>query len=129
MLNQFSRTELLIGKEGIEKLNNSKVVVFGLGGVGSFVLESLARAGIGSFILVDKDEVDITNINRQIIATHKSVGMPKVEVAKKRVLDINPNANVETIQEFLIPDIENFFYGYYRCSWYCNSENRDNCMS
>ena len=109
MLNQFSRTELLIGKEGIEKLNNSKVVVFGLGGVGSFVLESLARAGIGSFILVDKDEVDITNINRQIIATHKSVGMPKVEVAKKRVLDINPNANVETIQEFFMPDSENFF--------------------
>ena len=72
-MNQFSRTELLIGKEGIEKLQKAKVAVFGIGGVGSFVVEGLARAGIGSFILVDKDTVDITNLNRQIIATHKTI--------------------------------------------------------
>ena len=82
MSNQFSRTELLIGKEGIEKLQNSKVAIFGIGGVGSYVVEGLARAGIGSFILVDKDIVDETNINRQIIATTKTVGMPKVDKTK-----------------------------------------------
>ncbi len=104
MLNQFSRTELLIGKEGIEKLNKSKVAVFGLGGVGSYVVEGLARAGIGNFILVDNDKVDLTNINRQIIATHKTIGIPKVEVARERILDINPDAKVEIYQEFFMPD-------------------------
>ena len=104
MLNQFSRTELLIGKEGIEKLNKSKVAVFGLGGVGSYVVEGLARAGIGKFILVDNDKVDLTNINRQIIATHKTIGIPKVEVARNRILDINPDAKVEIYQEFFMPD-------------------------
>ena len=104
MLNQFSRTELLIGKEGIEKLNKSKVAVFGLGGVGSYVVEGLARAGIGNFILVDNDKVDLTNINRQIIATHKTIGIPKVEVARNRILDINPDAKVEIYQEFFMPD-------------------------
>ncbi len=104
MSNQFSRTELLIGKEGIEKLKKSKIAIFGIGGVGSFVVESLARVGIEKFILVDKDEVDITNLNRQIIATHKTIGMPKVEVAKKRILEINPEAKVETYQEFFMPD-------------------------
>lgn len=102
MLNQFSRTELLIGKEGIEKLQNATVAVFGIGGVGSYVVEGLARAGIGNFLLVDEDTVDITNINRQIIATHKTIGKPKVEVAKERILDINPNANVEILQEFFM---------------------------
>lgn len=101
---QFSRTELLIKNEGVQKLKKSKVAIFGIGGVGSFVLEALARAGVGSFILVDNDKVDITNINRQIIATHKTIGMPKVEVAKSRVLEINPNANVEIYQEFFMPD-------------------------
>ena len=104
MSEQFSRTELLIGKEGIEKLQNSKVAVFGIGGVGSYVVEGLARAGIGSFVLVDKDVVDETNINRQIIATTKTIGMPKVEVSKQRILEINPNAKVETIIEFFMPD-------------------------
>ena len=106
MLNQFSRTELLIGKEGIEKLQNAKVAVFGIGGVGSFVVEGLVRAGIENFVLVDKDIVDITNLNRQIIATRKTVGKPKVEVAKKRILEINPNAKVEIYQEFFMPDSE-----------------------
>ena len=104
MLNQFSRTELIIGKKNIEKLNNAKVAIFGIGGVGSFVLEGLVRAGIGNFILVDDDKVCLTNLNRQIIATRKTVGKPKVEVAKERVLEINPNANVETYQEFFMPD-------------------------
>ena len=109
MLNQFSRTELIVGKDGIKKLNNSKVVIFGLGGVGSFVLEGLARSGIGNFILVDNDTVDITNINRQIIATHKTIGKNKVEVAKKRILEINPDAKVIIIQEFFMPESEDFF--------------------
>lgn len=104
MSNQFSRTELLIGKENIEKLHNSKVAVFGIGGVGSYVVEGLARAGIGHFILVDKDIVDETNINRQIIATTKTVGRIKVEVAKQRILDINPNAIIETHSEFFMPN-------------------------
>ena len=109
MSNQFSRTELLIGKEGIKKLQNSKVVVFGIGGVGSYVVEGLARAGIGEFILIDKDIVDETNINRQIIATTKTVGMPKVEVSKQRILEINPNAKVETYKEFFMPESKDFF--------------------
>ena len=104
MLNQFSRTELLIGKEGIEKLQKAKVAIFGIGGVGSFVVEGLARAGIGNFILIDDDKVSVTNLNRQIIATIKTVGKPKVEVAKERILEINPNANVKTYQEFFMPD-------------------------
>lgn len=104
MQNQFSRTELLIGKQGIEKLHNAKVAIFGIGGVGSFVVEGLVRAGIKDFILVDKDTVDLTNLNRQIIATMKTIGKPKVEVAKERILEINPNANVEIYQEFFMPD-------------------------
>ncbi len=104
MLDQFSRTELLIGKEKIEKLKNSKVAVFGIGGVGSFVVEGLARAGVGSFILVDDDKVNLTNLNRQLIATHETIGMFKVDVAKKRILDINPNANVEVYKEFFMPN-------------------------
>lgn len=106
MLNQFSRTELLIGKEGIEKLQSSKVAVFGIGGVGSFVVEGLVRAGVGNFILVDDDKVCLTNLNRQIIATRKTVGKPKVEVAKERILEINPNAKVEIYQQFFMPDSE-----------------------
>ena len=104
MQNQFLRTELLIGKEKIEKLKNSKVAIFGLGGVGSYVLEACVRAGIGNLVLVDKDEVDITNLNRQIIATRKTIGKPKVEVAKERILEINPEANVEIYQEFFMPE-------------------------
>ena len=104
MLNQFSRTELLIGKEGVEKLHKAKVAIFGIGGVGSFVLEGLVRAGVENFILVDDDKVCLTNLNRQIIATRKTVGKYKVEASRERVLEINPNANVEVYQEFFMPD-------------------------
>lgn len=94
-MQQFARTEILIGTEKIEKLNKSKVVVFGIGGVGSFVAEALARAGVGNLVLVDGDKVDITNINRQIEAMHSTVGKYKIEVMKDRILDINPNAKVD----------------------------------
>ncbi len=109
MLDQFSRTELLIGKEAVEKLNRAKVAVFGIGGVGSFAVEGLVRAGIGNFILVDNDTVSITNLNRQLIATRQTVGDYKVEVAKKRILDINPKANVEIHKEFFMPDSNDLF--------------------
>lgn len=109
MLEEFSRTELLIGKDGIKKLQNSKVAVFGIGGVGSYVVEGLVRAGIGNFILIDNDEVSVSNINRQIIATQKTIGKPKVEVAKERILEINPNANVEIYKEFFMPDSKDLF--------------------
>ena len=104
MLHQFSRTELLIGKEGLEELNHAKVAIFGLGGVGSFVLEALARAGVGHFVLVDNDTISLTNLNRQLLATHDTIGKYKVDVAKKRVLAINPNADVEVHQEFFMPE-------------------------
>lgn len=104
MGNQFSRTELLIGKEGLEKLKSSKVAVFGIGGVGSYAVEALARAGAGNFVLIDNDVVSETNINRQLIALHSTVGKSKVEVAKERILDINPNAKVETKQIFYTPE-------------------------
>ena len=106
MDNQFTRTEKLIGKENVERIHTKKVAIFGLGGVGSFVMEGLARAGIENFILVDKDEIDITKLNRQIIATHKTIGKPKVEVAKNRILEINPNARVEIFQEFFMPETQ-----------------------
>ena len=104
MLNQFSRTELLIGKEGIEKLKNSKVAIFGIGGVGSFVVEGLVRAGVENFVLIDDDKICVTNLNRQIIATRKTIGKYKADVAKERILEINPNANVEVYKEFYMPD-------------------------
>lgn len=103
-MEQFARTELLIGNDGVKKLNNSKVAIFGIGGVGSFVLEGLARAGVGKFVLVDNDDVSVTNINRQLIATHKTVGKAKVEVARERVLEINPNAEVQIYKEFFMPE-------------------------
>ena len=101
---KFSRTEMLIGNEGMEKLNNAKVAVFGLGGVGSFVCEGLARSGIGNFILVDYDKIDGTNINRQLIATVKTIGKCKVDLMKERILEINPDANVEVYKEFYMAD-------------------------
>lgn len=106
MLNQFSREELLIGKEAMDKLKKAKVAIIGIGGVGSFVLEGLARAGVGNFVLVDDDKICLTNINRQIIALRSTIAKPKVEVAKARVLDINPDAKVETYQEFFMPETE-----------------------
>lgn len=105
----FSRTELLMGKEAIKKLNESKVAIFGIGGVGSYVVEGLARAGIGKFILVDNDKVGESNINRQIIATKKTIGLYKVDVAKERILDINPDAEVTVFKEFFLPDSKDFF--------------------
>ena len=95
MENQYSRTELLIGKDGIEKLKKSKVAVYGLGGVGSYVVEAFARAGIGHLVLVDFDKYDITNINRQLGAYHSTIGRYKVDVMKERILDINPGIIVE----------------------------------
>ena len=106
MLNQFSRTELVIGKEAIEKLNNSKVAVFGLGGVGSFVVEGLVRAGIGNFVLIDDDKICLTNLNRQLFATRSTIAKYKTDVAKERILDINPKANVEIYKDFFTPETE-----------------------
>ena len=104
MSEQFSRTELLIGQEGIEKLKKSKVAIFGIGGVGSYVVEGLVRAGIEKIILVDNDIVSVSNLNRQLIATTKTIGKPKVKIAKDRILEINPDAEVEIYQEFFLPE-------------------------
>ena len=109
MENQFSRTETLIGTEALKKLANSRVAVFGIGGVGGYVVEALARAGVGALDLVDNDEVNITNINRQIIALHSTVGKSKVEVAKERVLDINPRVNIKTYKTFFMPETSDEF--------------------
>ena len=100
----LSRTELLIGKDALDKLAKSKVMVFGVGGVGSFTVEALARAGVGNLILVDDDTVCLTNLNRQIHGTYKTISKNKVEVMKERVLSVNRNCNVETIQVFVTPD-------------------------
>lgn len=104
MLHPFSRTELLIGAEALEKLQQSKIAVFGIGGVGSYTVEGLARAGIGKFVLIDDDCVCLTNINRQLHATRKTVGKPKVDVMKERILEINPQAEVTCFQKFYLPD-------------------------
>jgi tRNA A37 threonylcarbamoyladenosine dehydratase len=104
MLHQFSRTELLIGKEGLEKLKQSKVAVFGIGGVGTFVVEGLVRAGVGRFVLVDDDLICLTNLNRQLHATRKTIGKVKVEIMKERILEINPKAIVEAYRTFYLPE-------------------------
>ncbi|WMJ78983.1 MULTISPECIES: tRNA threonylcarbamoyladenosine dehydratase [unclassified Sedimentibacter] len=104
MLNEFSRTQLLLGKEAMNKLKNSTVAIFGIGGVGGYVAEALARSGVGRFALFDDDEVCITNINRQIIATRKTIGRKKVEVMAERIGDINPKAEVETYATFYLPE-------------------------
>lgn len=100
MESEFSREELLIGKQNVDKLHLKKVAIFGVGGVGSFVVEGLARAGIGNFILIDNDIVDITNLNRQLHALHSTIGKYKVDLMKERILDINPRARVEVYREF-----------------------------
>jgi len=100
MENWQEREELLIGKDNIEKLKNATVAVLGCGGVGSYAVEALARAGIGNFVLVDKDVVDVTNINRQLVADFSTIGMDKVEVEKERILRVNPDAKVEIYKEF-----------------------------
>lgn len=100
MLNEFSRTELLLGAQGMERLQHAKVAIFGIGGVGGFTAEALARAGVGAFALFDDDRICLTNINRQIIATRKTVGKKKVEVMRDRILDINPKAEIEVHETF-----------------------------
>lgn len=104
MLNQFSRTELLLGKEAMEKLRNSRVAVFGIGGVGGYVCEALVRSGVGAFDLIDDDKVCLTNLNRQIIATRKTVGQYKTEVMRERILEINPEADVRIHNCFFLPE-------------------------
>ena len=114
MLNQFSRTELLVGAEGMERLKNARVAVFGIGGVGGYTVEALARSGVGTLDLIDDDKVCLTNINRQIIATRSTVGKYKVDVARDRVLDINPDAQVNIYKTFYMPDTaEQFDFSQY----------------
>lgn len=104
MLNQFSRTELLFGKEAMDKLQNSRVAVFGIGGVGGYVCEALVRSGVYHFDLIDDDQVCLTNLNRQIIATRKTVGQYKVDVMRERILEINPDADVSVHKCFFLPE-------------------------
>ena len=104
MLTQFSRTELLLGKEAMDRLAQSRVAVFGIGGVGGYVCEALVRSGVGAFDLVDDDKVCLTNLNRQIIATRKTVGKYKVDVMKERILEINPDADVRVHKCFFLPE-------------------------
>ena len=109
MENQFERTEILIGADAMKRLRNSKVAVFGVGGVGGYVAEALARSGVGAFELIDRDQVSITNLNRQIIATWKTVGRDKVEVMAERIRDINPECAVRTYKTFYMPDTQDQF--------------------
>ncbi len=103
-MEQFARTERLIGTDNLEKLKNKNIIIFGLGGVGSYVAEALARCGIGRMTVVDKDIVDITNINRQLYALHSTVGRNKADVAKIRILDINPECEVTAIVKMYLPE-------------------------
>ena len=109
MLNQFSRTELLLGKEAMEKLARCRVAVFGIGGVGGYVVEALVRSGVGAIDLIDDDKVCLTNLNRQIIATRKTVGQYKVDVMKERIMDINPDCSVEGHKCFYLPETKDAF--------------------
>lgn len=102
MLERFSRTELLIGKVALEKLSKTKVAIFGIGGVGSFVAEGLARAGVGNFLLIDNDTISKSNLNRQIHALDTTIGKYKVDVMKERIMQINPEANIEVSKEFFM---------------------------
>lgn len=109
MLNQFSRTELLIGSQAVQKLHAAHVAVFGIGGVGGYVVEALARSGVGRFTLVDNDTVALTNLNRQIIATHATIGQPKVTVMAERLRSINPQIEVHPRQCFFLPENQEQF--------------------
>lgn len=114
MLNQFSRTELLLGKENMERLSRARVAVFGIGGVGGYTVEALARSGVGTLDLIDDDKVCLTNINRQIYATRKTVGKYKADVAKERILEINPQAEVHVYKTFYMPNTaEQFEFAQY----------------
>ena len=108
---KFQRTKLLLGAENFDRLTKATVAIFGIGGVGSFTVEALARSGVGHLVLIDKDNVDVTNINRQIHALTSTVGKSKVEIMRARILEINPAAKVDTVQKFYLPDepAENFF--------------------
>lgn len=108
-MNEFSRTELLIGQEALEKLQNSRVAIFGVGGVGGYVCEALVRSGVGHFDLIDNDTVSLTNINRQIIALHSTIGKLKVDVMKERMLDINPDVDVSVHPCFYLPETADQF--------------------
>lgn len=109
MENQFSRTEILLGTDAVNKLKKATVAVFGVGGVGGYVCEALVRSGVEHFVLVDNDTVSLTNINRQIIATHSTIGKRKVDVMKARMLDINPNAVIDIKHCFFLPESANKF--------------------
>ena len=104
MVNQYSRTELLLGTEGVNRLKRASVMIFGVGGVGSHCIEALARSGIGTLILIDNDTVSLTNINRQSIAYHSTVGRLKTEIMEKRIRDIDPSIKVRTYEMFVLPD-------------------------
>ena len=104
MNEQFLRTAMLLGEDAMERLKNARVAVFGIGGVGGYVVEALARAGIGHLSLIDSDTVSLSNLNRQLLATHSTLGMPKVEAARNRILDINPEAQVEVYPIFYTPE-------------------------
>ena len=109
MLDIFARTELVFGTDAIEKLKNCRVAVFGIGGVGGYTVEALARSGVGALDLIDDDKVCITNINRQIFALGSTVGKYKVDVAEERVHDINPECEVRTYKTFFMPDTKDMF--------------------
>jgi tRNA A37 threonylcarbamoyladenosine dehydratase len=109
MLNQFSRTELLFGKEAMEVLEHSRVAVFGIGGVGGHVVEALVRSGVGAFDLIDDDKICLTNLNRQLIATRKTIGKYKADVMKERILEINPQADVRVHKCFFLPENKDEF--------------------
>lgn len=104
MQNQFSRSELLIGKEGIEKLHKSRVAVFGIGGVGGYTVDALVRSGVEQIDLIDDDKVCLTNLNRQLIATRKTVGKDKVDIMRERILEINPKVTVNVYKTFFLPE-------------------------
>ena len=104
MADQYSRTRLLLGQDGIEKLRNARIALFGLGGVGGYAAEALARAGVGHMDLIDDDTISLTNLNRQLLATHSSIGMYKVDVAAQRIRDIDPSIDVRTYKTFYLPD-------------------------
>ena len=109
MADQYSRTRLLLGHDGIEKLRNARIALFGLGGVGGYAAEALARAGVGHMDLIDDDTISLTNLNRQILATHSSIGKYKVDVAADRIRDIDPSIEVRTFQTFYLPDTAALF--------------------
>ena len=112
MLHQFSRNELAIGKEGLDILKNSTVAVLGVGGVGSFAVEALARSGVGRIVLVDKDDIDITNVNRQLPALLSTVGQPKVDLMQARIADINPECEVVALKMFYTEETYEQFFEY-----------------